>query len=77
LSLVVDIEAANKEEESKMKYKMHRIDKLKFRADALIQEGLGELELRLLFETLLRLSFSLKAFLRLSERLFLTLLSLS
>jgi len=33
LSLVVDIEAANKEEESKMKYKMHRLDKLKFRAD--------------------------------------------
>ena len=33
LSLVVEIEAANKEEESKMKYKMHRLDKLKFRAD--------------------------------------------
>ena len=34
MSLVVDIEAANTEEESKMKYKMQRLDKLKFRADA-------------------------------------------
>ena len=44
---VVDTEAANKEEESKMKYKMQRLDKLKFRADALIQAGLGELTVRL------------------------------
>ena len=47
LSLVVDTEAATKEEQSKMKYKMQRLDKLKFRADALIQAGLGELAVRL------------------------------
>ena len=47
LILVVDIEATNKEEESKMKYKIHRLDKLKFCADALIQTGLGELTVRL------------------------------
>ena len=43
LSLVVDTEVTNKEEESKMKYKMQHLDELKFRADALIQTGLGEL----------------------------------
>ena len=43
----MDTEAANKEEQSKMKYKMQRLDKLKFRADALIQAGLGELAVRL------------------------------
>jgi hypothetical protein len=48
LTLVVDTEAANKEEQSKMKYKMQRLDKLKFRADALIQAGLGELAVGLL-----------------------------
>ncbi len=47
LSLVVDFEAANKEEESKMKYKMKRLDKLKCRADTLIQSGLGELTVSL------------------------------
>jgi len=47
LSLLVDIEVANKEDESKMKYKTHALDKLKFCADALIQTGLGELTVRL------------------------------
>ena len=43
----MDFEAANKEEESKMKYKMKRLDKLKCRADALIQAGQGELTVSL------------------------------
>jgi hypothetical protein len=33
-----------KNKESEMKYKMQRLDKVKFHADALIQAGLGELQ---------------------------------
>jgi hypothetical protein len=47
LSLVVDNEAANKEQESKMQYKMQRLEKLRFGANTLIQAGLGELAVRL------------------------------
>ena len=64
MSLVVDTEAANTEDVSKMKGKMQRFDKLKFRTDALIQAALAELVLRLLFGSR-NVTFPLEALLRL------------